>query len=94
MTLKRATSVGSAVAANIQQIHGIRVIFDVDLARLYGVTTARLNQQFRRNRERFPAGFAMELKPADLGNLMLQNATSRSTWGGHRNAGREDRQAV
>ena len=38
-------------------IRGRRVIMDYDLAALYGVTTARLNEQVRRNIERFPADF-------------------------------------
>lgn len=65
---------------------GQRVILDFELARLYGVTTARLNQQFRRNRDRFPADFAMELSAAENAVLMLQNATSKSGRGGRRRA--------
>lgn len=42
-------------------IRGQRVILDSDLAALYGVTTRRLNEQLRRNRERFPADFAFQL---------------------------------
>ena len=38
-------------------IRGRRVIMDYDLAALNGVTTARLNEQVRRNIERFPADF-------------------------------------
>jgi hypothetical protein len=37
------------------------VLLDAELAALYGVTTARLNQQVRRNRKRFPADFLFEL---------------------------------
>lgn len=44
---------------------------------LYGVTTARLNQQVRRNRERFPADFLFELTTAEFSALMLQNASSK-----------------
>jgi hypothetical protein len=36
-------------------IRGHKVILDTDLARLYGVTTKRLNEQGKRNRERFPS---------------------------------------
>jgi hypothetical protein len=45
----------------IRIIRGQRVILDSDLARLYGVTTKQLNQQFRRNRRRFPKDFAFTL---------------------------------
>ena len=57
---------------------------DSDLAEVYGVTTARLNQQFRRNRGRFPADFAFELSLAEYRNMMLQSATSKSGRGGRR----------
>jgi hypothetical protein len=39
----------------------MRVIIDADLAALYGVPTKRLNQQVRRNLERFPDDFLLEL---------------------------------
>jgi ORF6N domain len=35
-----------------------KVVLDNDLAAVYGVTTKRLNEQFRRNRKRFPEDFA------------------------------------
>jgi len=40
-----------------------RVILDTDLAELYGVTVKRLNEQIRRNRERFPSDFMFLLTP-------------------------------
>lgn len=42
-------------------IRGERVILAKDLARLYGVTTKRLNEQVKRNRERFPEDFMFQL---------------------------------
>ena len=36
-------------------------MIDVDLASLYGVETKRLNEQVKRNRERFPADFLFQL---------------------------------
>ena len=42
----------------IREIRGARVILDSDLAALYGVPTKRLNEQFKRNRTRFPDDFA------------------------------------
>ena len=44
--------------------------------------TRRLNEQVRRNRERFPEDFLIELTSAEFENLMSQNATS--SWGGRR----------
>ena len=40
-------------------IRGQRVILDHDLAKLYGVRTAALNQAVRRNPKRFPEGFLL-----------------------------------
>ncbi|MGB5131708.1 MAG: ORF6N domain-containing protein [Steroidobacteraceae bacterium] len=72
------------VAQRIFIIRGQRALLDSDLAELYGVPTARLNQQVRRNRKRFPIDFAFQLTNHELANLMLQFATS--SWGGVRKA--------
>jgi len=45
----------------IIQIKGQKVIIDADLARIYGVTTKRLNQAVKRNINRFPADFLFQL---------------------------------
>ncbi len=45
----------------IQVIRGLRVTLDVDLAALYGVQTKRLNEQVKRNRDRFPSDFLLQL---------------------------------
>src|SRR4029453_14748665 len=55
-----------------------------ELATLYGVTTARLNQQVRRNRARFPADFVFEISAAEYSGVMLQTATSNVGRGGRR----------
>jgi hypothetical protein len=60
------------------------MLLDSDLAALYGVTTARLNQQYRRNQDRFPQDFAWQLTAAESQSLMLQNATSKTGRGGRR----------
>ena len=65
-------------------LRGQKVMLDADLARIYGVTTARLNQQVKRNRGRFPAEFMFQLTKKEFGNLMLQFATSSSGYGGRR----------
>jgi len=49
--------------STILSLRGHRVILDVDLARMYGVSTGRLNQQVKRNRHRFPGDFAFQLTP-------------------------------
>lgn len=45
----------------ILTIRDHKVVLDSDLASVYGVTTKRLNEQFRRNRKRFPKDFAFQL---------------------------------
>lgn len=59
-------------------------MLDADLAQLYGVSTARLNQQVRRNLARFPPDFMFQLSRGEASNLMLQFATSSLAWGGRR----------
>ncbi|MCX6867054.1 MAG: ORF6N domain-containing protein [Verrucomicrobia bacterium] len=49
----------------ILHIRSVTVILDADLARLYGTTTRRLNEQVRRNEERFPPDFRFQLRPAE-----------------------------
>jgi phage regulator Rha-like protein len=61
-----------------------RVILDVDLAELYGVSVKRLNQQIMRNRERFPADFLFQLNAKEERSLRLQIATSKKGRGGRR----------
>lgn len=65
-------------------LRGQRVILDSHLAKVYGVTTARLNQQVRRNSNRFPDDFIYCLSPEEYASLMLQNATSNKNRGGRR----------
>jgi hypothetical protein len=72
------------IATRIHTVRGLRVMLDSDLAPLYGVTTKRLNEQFGRNRERFPADFTFRLTAEEAANLKSQIATSRSDWGGRR----------
>ena len=61
----------------IYEIRGKRVILDSDLAVLYGVPTKRLNEQYRRNRKRFPEDFAFQLRAEEARSLRSQIATSR-----------------
>jgi hypothetical protein len=66
------------VRKQILVVRGHRVMLDGDLAKLYGVTTKRLNQQFGRNRHRFPEDFAFRLTLEEAKKVAasrLQNAT-------------------
>lgn len=65
-------------------LRGEKVILDADLAALYGVTTTRLNEQIKRNKDRFPEDFAFRLTKEEFTNLMSQFATSSSKHGGKR----------
>jgi len=65
------------------EMRGQRVVLDADLARLFGVETKRLNQQLRRNLDRF-SGYAFQLGGSDLEILRLQNVTSSGGHGGRR----------
>jgi hypothetical protein len=65
-------------------IRGEKVMLDRDLAELYQVTTAALNQALRRNRERFPGDFMFQLTRAEVTQLNRTNCdrfteTSRPT---------------
>src|SRR6266480_6232476 len=67
----------------IYEIRGRRVMLDSDLAVLYGVPTKLLNEQYRRNRKRFPEDFAFQLTAKEANSLRSQFATS-SSHGGRR----------
>jgi hypothetical protein len=69
------------IESAIRVIRGQRVMMDSDLAKFYGVPTRRLNEQFRRNRRRFPVDFAFQLNAKELAGLMSQIATSNKHGG-------------
>lgn len=73
-----------AVEARIQTIRGQRVLLDADLAKLYGVTTKRLNQAVNRNASRFPVDFMFRLSVDEAADLRSQIATSNLGRGGRR----------
>ena len=83
------------IQSRIYTIRSVQVMLDVDLAELYEVEVKRLNEQVKRNIERFPDSFRFQLTDSDLDilipqvvtphgdeNLKSQFATSR--WGGRR----------
>src|SRR5690242_15235173 len=72
------------VESRILVLRGQRVILDGDLAELYGVPVKRLNEQVKRNRERFPADFVFQLNAREQEALRSLNATSKSGRGGRR----------
>ncbi len=58
------------VESRILFIRGEKVMIDADLAALYGVTTKRLNEQVKRNRERFPHDFMFQLTAAEKAEVV------------------------
>jgi len=60
----------------IRTLRGVKVILDADLARIYGVPTGRLNEQVRRNFDRFPSDFLFQLTSDEVANLRSQIAIS------------------
>ena len=70
------------VMNKIYLIRGQKVMLDRDLAELYGVETRRLNEQVKRNKDRFPKDFMFQLSSKEFENLISQFATS--SWGGIR----------
>ncbi|MBX3184293.1 MAG: ORF6N domain-containing protein [Polyangiaceae bacterium] len=79
---------GATVALPVEQaivrLRGQRVMLDEALAELYGVPVKRLNEQVKRNIERFPEDFMFQLTEEEVEILRSQIATSRSEHGGRR----------
>ncbi len=64
------------IQSRIFNIRGLQVMLDHDLAEMYDVTTKRLNEQVRRNIERFPEKFRFQLSQEEYDILRSQIATS------------------
>jgi len=76
----------SEIGGRIITLRGEQVMLDRDLAELYGVTTKRLNEQVKRNRERFPDDFMFQLSEKEFADWRSQNATSNADKMGLRRA--------
>ncbi|MFU8767843.1 MAG: ORF6N domain-containing protein, partial [Candidatus Methanoperedens sp.] len=80
------------IHSRIHTIRGVQVMLDKDLAELYGVEVKRLNEQVKRNIERFPESFCFQLNESEMQILKSQIVTSNnlksqiatSSWGGRR----------
>ena len=84
--MPKATAILPAdrIESRILLVRGEKVILDSDLAELYGVTTKRLNEQVKRNKNRFPADFMFQASSAETEHLRSHFATSKSARGGRR----------
>lgn len=72
------------IEQQILVLRGRKVLLDVDLAALYGVSTKRFNEQVRRNAARFPEDFMFRLSPKEWTSLRSQVATLKTGRGRHR----------
>ncbi len=84
MTDKQALVVMANIETKILLIRGQKVMLDADLAELYGVETRRLNEQVRRNIERFPDDFMFQITAEEYESLRSQFATLKMGRGQHR----------
>lgn len=76
MARSKALAPVGDITRSITVLRAHRVILDADLAALYGVTTKRLNEQVKRNAERFPEDFMFRLTRPEVEALnRSQNAT-------------------
>jgi hypothetical protein len=60
------------IESRILVIRGHRAMLDVDLAEVYGTTTRRLNEQMRRNKDRFPADFMFRLTEQEKAEVVAK----------------------
>jgi len=72
------------IASRIYLIRGEKVMLDSELADLYQVPTSALNQQVKRNMDRFPEDFAFRLTAEEFQSLMSQIVISNAGRGGRR----------
>ncbi len=81
---KKPPTLTVPVESRILILRHQRVILDSDLAELYGVPVRQLNQQVKRNRERFPTDFMFQLTAKEDGALRSQIVISKKGRGGRR----------
>ena len=79
------------ITQTILLIRGHKVILDEDLAEMYQVETKALNRAIKRNLDRFPEDFILQLTADEFANLRYQSGASNlrsqsgtSRWGGRR----------
>ncbi len=73
-----------SVIQRIHWIRGQRMILEDDLADIYGVVTKALKRAVRRNLDRFPSDFLIELSLEEATRLRCQIGTSKHVRGGVR----------
>lgn len=84
MTEKALVMPQEIIENKIFLVRGKKVMFDRDLAVLYGVTTGNLNKAVNRNRERFPDDFMFQLTKEEADSLRFQIGISKTAGRGGR----------
>ena len=87
VTRQSGIDVCTKIKERIFTVRGKQVMIDKDLALLYGVETKRLNEQVKRNIERFPEDFMFQLTMEEYQLLIhpdLKSQIATSSWGGTR----------
>ena len=64
----------------IYEIRGLRVMFDFDLARIYGYETKRFNEQVKNNIEKFPERFRFQLNKSEIDYLVRSKKSTSALW--------------
>ena len=72
MTLEKPIIPAGKIEQRILMIRGEKVIIDADLAEFYGVPTKRLNEQVKRNKERFPEDFMFQLNEDEKSEVVAK----------------------
>ena len=76
MTKTKEVAIPDEIVLNkILLIREVKVMMDVDLAELYGISTKRLNEQVKRNIKRFPKDFMFQLTKEEFDSLRFQIET-------------------
>jgi hypothetical protein len=76
MLAEKVSMESTFIHQRIHEIRGQRVMLDFDLAALYQVETKRLNEQVKRNSERFPEEFMFRLTKKEWDTMRSQFATA------------------
>jgi hypothetical protein len=84
--IKKVAIPDDIVISKIHLIRNHKVMLDIDLAELYQVETGRLNEQVKRNVDRFPEDFMFQLTNKEWESLRSQFAMSKKGRGGRRYA--------
>jgi len=84
IAISKADRQAEEISRRIHTIRGQRVMLDADLAKMYGVSTFRLNEAVKRNSTRFPEDFMFRLSAEEYSLLISQIAISKPGRGGRR----------